>query len=146
MKWLTRWRADRAELRKERRTLFEANCRLVNEAYFHKHRADKLAAEADVLHFDPFAEFAEFLRDVDAIPVPDKETRNAAYRRVFDTPDGRIILRDMARACHVLNPTIASPGGATDIGMTGFQEGQRWAFQRTWRLSQSAPDAQGSNQ
>jgi hypothetical protein len=51
----------------------------------------------------------------------DRVSMHASYRRVFDTPDGEVVLRHIIRAGMVTRPTFV----AGDPHMTSFHEGQR---------------------
>jgi|GEM_PF-1465237 len=48
----------------------------------------------------------------------------AAYRRLFDTPDGKIVLKDLAKFCRIADPTHV-PGDPTT---SALNEGARCVF------------------
>lgn len=56
-----------------------------------------------------------------------KRRMQSAYRHVFLTLEGRIVLADLAKRCFVLSTTFAS--GPDGDRISAFQEGQRAVFQ-----------------
>lgn len=58
-----------------------------------------------------------------------------AYKRLFDTEDGKIVLKDMARSCHFDDSTFTG-----DPYETAFREGERHLFLRIIRTINADPE------
>lgn len=58
-----------------------------------------------------------------------------AYQRLFDSDDGRKVLHDLMKRCHVLHP-INTPG---DPYMTAFHDGERYAVLRIMQMINMDP-------
>ncbi len=51
--------------------------------------------------------------------------KKEAYRKIFRTPDGQIVLKDLAHLCHALEPCFSS-----DANLMAYKEGKREVFLR----------------
>lgn len=58
-----------------------------------------------------------------------------AYKRLFDTEDGKIVLKDLAKSCHFDTPTFDP-----DPYQSAFQEGERHLFLRIIRTINADPE------
>ena len=60
---------------------------------------------------------------------------SGAYRTVFATPEGRLVLKDMMRVTGLFRQS-----GPQDAGLLQYQEGARDTVRRTLRLARLSDD------
>lgn len=60
-----------------------------------------------------------------------------AYRRLFDSPEGKVVLYDLMKSCHVLQ-TVHTSG---DPYETAYKEGERSVVLRILRTLRTNPEA-----
>lgn len=58
-----------------------------------------------------------------------------AYKAVFSTQDGRLILQDLAEKCHMLTPVTDVSGSNGFSAASAFYDGKRAAFLDVLKMS-----------